>query len=77
MHARDNFDIAPPWVRLINQCSVQDMYVDFHLGAQTMDGIAGARAWVTSEFLHSGVREDGPRVFNTLLSMARGEDPVR
>lgn len=33
--------------------------------------------WVTNEFLHSGVREDGPRVFKTLLAMARDEEPIR
>jgi hypothetical protein len=32
---------------------------------------------VTSSYMHSGVREDGPRVFNTLLAMARDEEPLR
>lgn len=52
-------------------------YVDFDLSKRTGDGIVGARVWVTNEFLHSGVREDGPRVFKTLLGMARDEDPIR
>lgn len=60
-------------------CSVyhDDLYVDRALSLETLDGINGARIWMTSEFLHSGVREDGPRVLKTLLAMARDEEPVR
>ncbi len=55
----------------------EDMYVDFVLAQATAAGIAGCRQWVTSEFMHSGVHEDGPRVLSTLLAMARDEEPVR
>lgn len=55
----------------------EDLYVDFDLAQETLRQVNGARCWVTNEFLHSGVREDGSRVFNTLLAMARDEDPVR
>lgn len=60
-------------------CSVyfDDLYVDFDLSQETLRGIKGARQLVTNELLHSGVREDGPRVLKTLLAMARGEEPVR
>ena len=60
-------------------CSVyhDDLYVDRDLSLETLDGIQGARIWMTSEFLHSGVREDGVRVLKTLLAMARDEEPVR
>jgi pimeloyl-ACP methyl ester carboxylesterase len=54
-----------------------DMYVDFELAQRTAAGIAGCRVWTTSEYMHSGVREDGPRVFSMLLAMARGEEPLR
>ena len=55
----------------------EDMYVDFNLAKETADCIGGARMWVTNEFTHSGVREDGPRVLKTLLALARGEVPLR
>jgi pimeloyl-ACP methyl ester carboxylesterase len=55
----------------------EDMYVDFELAQQTAAGIRGCRVWTTSEYMHSGVREDGARVFGTLLAMARGEEPLR
>lgn len=55
----------------------EDMYVDFNLASATASAITGARMWVTNEYTHSGVREDGPRVLKTLLSMARGEEPLR
>ena len=32
--------------------------------------------WVTNEFQHSGLRDDGARVFSTLLAMSRGELPI-
>lgn len=54
-----------------------DMYVDFDLAKMTAETIAGARVWITNEFTHSGVREDGPRVLKALLAMARGEEPLR
>ena len=56
---------------------MQDMYVDFNLGEETLQGIKGARALVTNEYLHSGIREDGPRLLKALLGMARGEEPIR
>ena len=55
----------------------EDAYVDFALAQETAAGLNGCRVWTTSEYMHSGVREDGPRVFSTLLAMARDEEPVR
>lgn len=55
----------------------EDLYVDFDLSKAAGEGIKGARVWVTNEYLHSGVREDGPRVFKALLAMARDEEPIR
>jgi hypothetical protein len=55
----------------------EDMYVDFNLAQETAACISGARVWVTNEYTHSGVREDGPRVLKTLLALARGEEPLR
>lgn len=56
---------------------VEDMFVDFELAAETAAKIRGARVWSTSEYLHSGIREDGARVVQKLLSYVRDEDPIR
>ena len=53
------------------------MYVDATLALQTASMIQGLRPWVTNTYMHSGVREDGQRVFSTLLAMARDEEPLR
>ena len=55
----------------------EDMYVDANLALQTASLIKGLRSWVTNTYMHSGVREDGQRVFTTLLAMARDEEPLR
>jgi hypothetical protein len=51
---------------------VEDMYVDFDLAAETAAAIRGCRVWSTSEYRHSGIRDDGARIFERLLGMARG-----
>ena len=33
--------------------------------------------WTTSEYMHSGVREDGARILKKLMAMARDEDVLR
>ncbi|MEW5301937.1 MAG: hypothetical protein WDW36_004761 [Sanguina aurantia] len=50
---------------------VEDMYVDLALAQQTASKIHGLRHWVTSEYKHSGIRDDGGRIFDRLLNMAR------
>jgi hypothetical protein len=48
------------------------MYVDFNLAQDTAAKIAGCRQWMTNEFQHSGLRDSGAAIFETLLSMIRG-----
>ncbi len=56
---------------------VEDAFVDYALAEATARTIDGARTWATNEYMHSGVREDGGRIFERLLAMARGEEVVR
>jgi hypothetical protein len=53
------------------------MFVDFDLASETAAKIRGARVWSTSEYMHSGIREDGARIVQKLLSFVRDEDPIR
>eukprot|EP00249_Psilotum_nudum_P023876 c29014_g2_i1 orf=461-1783(-) len=50
----------------------EDMYVNFSISEATAAEIAGIRLWVTSEYMHSGLRDDGARVLDYLLGMLRG-----
>jgi hypothetical protein len=56
---------------------VEDAFVDWDLANATAAEIRGARVWATSEYMHSGVREDGGRILRKLLELARDEDPLR
>ena len=70
-----------PLVLAVNtvQCAatayVEDMYVDCNLAQETAQGVRGLRLWMTNEYGHGGIREDGPLVFSRLLAMARDESP--
>jgi len=55
-----------------------DAYVDLGLAEETL-GLEGGRGptrrWVDSEYMHSGLREDGAKIFDRLLGMCRGRVP--
>ncbi|EIE21357.1 alpha/beta-hydrolase [Coccomyxa subellipsoidea C-169] len=53
-----------------------DMYVDCDSAQETAAHIRGIRQWVTNEYAHSGIRDDGARIFEQLLAMARGSIPL-
>jgi pimeloyl-ACP methyl ester carboxylesterase len=49
-----------------------DLYVERRFSEETAARIRGARAWVTSEYEHNGIRADGERVLGRLIDLARG-----
>jgi hypothetical protein len=51
---------------------LQDMFVDCDLAQDTVAQIKGMRQWVTSEYMHCGLREAGGTIFEKLLNIARG-----
>ncbi|KAJ0962925.1 hypothetical protein J5N97_028047 [Dioscorea zingiberensis] len=53
----------------------EDMYVNFNIAMETASEIAGIRLWVTNEFMHSGLRDGGPQVFDQLMGMLQGKKP--
>ncbi|CAK9236647.1 unnamed protein product [Sphagnum troendelagicum] len=55
----------------------EDLYVDFSLSQATAAQISGIRLWVTNEYMHSGIREDGSRVLDQLFGMIKGKFPLR
>ena len=55
---------------------VEDMYVDFDLSRETAEKL-GARMFMTNEYVHSGIRENGPRILEKLYNMTRGVECLR
>ncbi len=55
----------------------EDMYVDLDLSMATARKIRGIRTFVTNEFLHSGIRENGPRILEKLMNMTRNIETLR
>jgi len=49
-----------------------DMYVPRVLSEQTVKQVRGLRAWVTNEYEHGGIRDEGQRVLDRLLGMLHG-----
>ncbi|WP_347037360.1 alpha/beta hydrolase [Glutamicibacter halophytocola] len=52
-----------------------DVYVDRELSLRTASQVAGLQAWVTNEYHHDGIGDEGPAIFRRLLAMANGADP--
>lgn len=50
-----------------------DLYVDRVLAEETAKTIRGSKYWLTNEFEHDGLREDGEKVLDRLLAMLKGE----
>jgi pimeloyl-ACP methyl ester carboxylesterase len=50
----------------------EDMYVERSFSEETISRIRGARAWITNEYDHNGLRVDGERVLGRLLDLVRG-----
>jgi pimeloyl-ACP methyl ester carboxylesterase len=51
---------------------VNDMYVERLFSEETAAWIRGARAWITNEYEHNGLRVDGSRILGRLIDLARG-----
>src|SRR3954447_3898206 len=51
---------------------VQDLYVERAFAEETAASIRGLRTWITDEYVHNGLRADGPRVLDRLIDLARG-----
>lgn len=51
---------------------LDDMYVDPDFALETAAAVRGLRPWVTNQYQHSGLRDDGAAILERLLAMARG-----
>lgn len=48
-----------------------DMYVERSFSEETAELVPGVRTWLTNEFEHNGLRADGGRILDRLISLAR------
>jgi pimeloyl-ACP methyl ester carboxylesterase len=49
-----------------------DLYVERNFAVETARQIRGLRPWITNEYEHSALRNDGERVLGRLIDLARG-----
>jgi hypothetical protein len=49
-----------------------DPYVLRRFSEETADLLPGMHRWLTDEYLHNGLRTDGNRVLDRLITLARG-----
>jgi len=53
----------------------EDMYVDFDCCMKLVQRgmpLEGVKVWVTNEYQHSGLRDDGASIFKKIMAMAKG-----
>ena len=50
----------------------EDMYVERKFSEETAASIRGLRPWLTNEFEHDGLRQEGARVLGRLLDLVQG-----
>ncbi|GAB3619368.1 alpha/beta fold hydrolase [Glutamicibacter endophyticus] len=52
-----------------------DVYVDRELSLRTAEQVRGLKAWVTKDYHHDGIGQDGPKIFAKLLAMTNESEP--
>ncbi len=73
-----------PWPRLYDEAQLaandvpvaaviygNDMYVDRSLSEETAGRVRNLRRWLTDEYEHDGIRADGARILDRLISLVR------
>ena len=53
-----------------------DLFVNFKIAMETASQIAGIRLWITNEYMLSGLRDGGGKVFEHLMGMLNGKKPL-
>ena len=45
------------------------MFVEMDISRETLAMMTNAKAWITNEYEHNGLRADGERIFDKLFEM--------
>jgi hypothetical protein len=75
-----------PWPRLYDETRLaanevpiaaidygNDMFVDRDLSEETAGRVGNLRRWLTDEYEHDGIRADGARILDRLITLVRDE----
>eukprot|EP01025_Chloroclados_australasicus_P026594 TRINITY_DN2641_c0_g1_i4.p4 TRINITY_DN2641_c0_g1~~TRINITY_DN2641_c0_g1_i4.p4 ORF type:complete len:191 (-),score=20.87 TRINITY_DN2641_c0_g1_i4:310-882(-) len=54
---------------------LEDMFVECQFSLETLKSIRGSKQWVTNEFMHSGLRDDGYKILDRLIALNRDYVP--
>ncbi|MEJ2763694.1 alpha/beta fold hydrolase [Photobacterium sp. MCCC 1A19761] len=55
---------------------VEDMYVEFDYSCDTLRQLGNAKAWMTNEYEHNGLRADGERILDRLIRLADEQEVI-
>eukprot|EP00884_Botryococcus_braunii_P015152 jgi/Botrbrau1/23638/Bobra.55_2s0025.1 len=69
--------LATNTVPIASATYYEDMFVDFDMAQRTAGRVKTLRQWITNEYMHSGVRDDGNKIFDTLLGFVRGTNLLK
>lgn len=69
--------LASNRVPIAAACYFEDMFVSFESSQETLEKVPNVRQYVTNEYLHDGIREQGSIIFEKLLHLARGGTVLR
>jgi pimeloyl-ACP methyl ester carboxylesterase len=73
----DSIQLAANDVPVAAAVYKDDIFVDYTLSMQTAAAVRGLRAWVTGDFHHDGIADDGEGIFVRLLGMTGVEGTPR
>lgn len=68
-------DTKSPKSKAASATYYDDMYVDFNCAMKLLQcggPLEGVKVWVTNDYQHSGLRDDGANIVCKLVSMAKG-----
>ncbi|MEF1341772.1 alpha/beta hydrolase, partial [Vibrio rotiferianus] len=54
-------------------CAVyaDDMFVEMDISRETLAAMPNSKAWITNEYEHNGLRADGERILDKLITMGK------
>jgi len=64
-------------VSIAAACYYEDMFVSFDLSQETLQKVGSTRQYITNEYLHDGIREQGALILEKLFQIAHGGTILR
>ena len=64
-------------VSIAAACYYEDMFVSFDLSQETLQKVGSTRQYITNEYLHDGIREQGALILEKLFQITHGGTVLR